>query len=119
MMKPKKSQNKNLQLIKKFLNISELKKTDWPREVKLAKTLLANSGDFFNKAFLGFKLNSLAWFLTDDGKKYISEEKLRLSLNFKPTETVILSDEKVGESLSLPKKPRNLKEFLNYGKSKN
>lgn len=117
-MKLRKEKNKNIELVKKFVNYSELKRADWPREIKLAKTLLENSGDFFVKAYLSFKLNSLAWFLTEDGKKYVFEEKLRLSLNFKPTETVILSNEKVGESLSLPKKPRNLKEFLNYGKSK-
>jgi len=117
-MKLKKAKNKNIELVKKFVNYSELKRADWPREIKLAKPLLENSGDFFVKAYLSFKLNSLAWFLTEDGRKYVFEEKLRLSLNFKPTETVILSDEKVGESLSLQKKPRNLKEFLNYGKSK-
>lgn len=93
-MKLKKTKNKNIELVKKFVNYSELKERIGPERLSSPKPSLRILGDFFVKAYLSFKLNSLAWFLTEDGKKYVFEEKLRLSLNFKPTETVILSDKK-------------------------
>ena len=84
-------------LVVKFLDHKKLSKPEWAREVKIAKSLLEGKEDFFTKTYLSFKLNSLAWFLTDDGKKFILEEQLRHTLNFKKEEPVKTANKKFGK----------------------
>lgn len=112
----KRKVNKYVQLINKFVDLKFFKRTDWPREVKIAKRLLESDEMFFSKISLDFKLNSLAWFSTENGKEFIMQQKLQHSLNLKVEQPVELEDKAFGENLNLKKKPVTIQEFLKYGK---
>ncbi len=114
----------NHEVITKFLE-PEKGKTDkyfWPRECKIAKKLLSKfTIEFFRFCPKpDFKVPSLAWFLTENGKKFINYQyfeyqKSKLNLIDK-REEIILQDEKVGEDIQITRKPKTLKEFLNLYK---
>lgn len=82
---------------------------NWPREMKVAKELFNIYPDleFWNNLRLNFKLNSLVWFKTFDGKKYLSNEKTMTKSN-----KVEILDEKIGKDEEVKKLP-TLKDFLN------
>jgi hypothetical protein len=94
----------------------------WPREMKIVKTLFTIFPDevFWNSLNLGFKLNSLCWLLSDDGRKLLNTEykKFKLSLpeqkNYKIKENNIAFETKT----EYDEKPLNLREFLNLWQKK-
>lgn len=119
--KPRKLSNQQI-LVGKFVDPSSFKnKGFWPREMKMATKLVAE----YNLEFLlwvippyGKKVPSLAYFIADYGKQYLSEQ----FFNFKKEKTdispkneqVLLFETKIGEDVALaPKKPKTLKDFLN------
>jgi hypothetical protein len=106
-------------LIKKFLkDYKTLKPVDWAREVKICKTLVEKHGfDFLKLHFNNFKLNSLAWFLTKDGNALLLLEKVKQKTLTFTQERAIIEEEKIGEDIQVYRKPKSLKEFINYGKN--
>lgn len=60
-------------LIEKFCKAESIK---WPNEMRNIGTLLKSEPiEFWSFLVLGFKLNSLAWFLSKDGKKEVEKNK--------------------------------------------
>lgn len=128
MEKPK-FRTENHEIISIFLEINKTDKYFWPREIKIAKKLLEKySIDFFRvcKKPLqeNIKLPSLAWFLSENGKQFLSKEyfefqKGKISLEeYKPE--IFISETKIGEDIKVIRKPKTLKEFLQlYGKKSN
>jgi len=58
-------------MVNKFLrNVENFTQGKWAKEIKLAKKLFNSCPDvrFWNQVELDFKLNSLAWFLSKEGK---------------------------------------------------
>jgi hypothetical protein len=106
-------------LVVKFVSTEKLSRADWAREMKIAKNLLEKRGeDLFIQIVLGFKLNSLAWFLTNDGKIFVEKYKSELKLNLQHSPSVQLLPTSVGESLAINKKPLTIKDFLKkYGQT--
>jgi hypothetical protein len=107
--------------IKKFL-----KNTDniiWPKEMKMVKSLykIFPNKEFWDGLRLNFKLNSLCWFLSDDGRKFLNKEykKFKLELpetkKFKIENNNIAFESKTGYDLD---KALNLREFLNLWQKK-
>tara|TARA_Y100000593_G_scaffold95031_1_gene198567 strand:+ start:17749 stop:18111 length:363 start_codon:yes stop_codon:yes gene_type:complete len=84
-------------------------------EMAVAKKLyeLNSSEDFWRKAYLPFKVNTLRWFLTPDGKAFIKLEVRRQKLDIKPKKSYTLSEDKVGKDKPITKKILKLKDFLN------
>ena len=54
----------------------------WPREMKIVKTLFTifPNDSFWSTIQMRFKLNSLCWFLSDDGRKFLNTEYKKYNL---------------------------------------
>ena len=117
----KRKPNKYQKIISKFCKAPEsiwAHPTLVKREMKIAKKLFAlKSQKFWEEANLPFKLNSLAWFLGRDGRKYMKEQELLLKTPVVEQEKHKLKKEKIGEDKEIIFKPNTLMEFLN-GKRK-
>ena len=95
----------------------------WPKEMKMVNTLfkIAPNDDFWRSLDLGFKLNSLCWFLSDDGRKFLNKEMKRF--NFEPAKPEIFIIEnnnivtsgKIGETVGAP---LTVREFLTLWQKK-
>ena len=101
-------------IVKKYIKNN----VNWPREIKIAKTLIkTNKGYSFWNSLKELKLPSLAWFLTDEGKVFLAIERKKneLCLDNKQ-EKIILNENKIGEDKKVCQKPKSLLEFITYGK---
>ena len=115
--------NKYQTLIKKFIRDPDF---IWSsvklikREIAIAKKLYSlGDENFWNKASLSFKLNSLAWLLTEKGKEFILIEKKKQKLSVVKNETHALRKQKLGEDKKIDHKPKNVLEFCrDYAKEK-
>lgn len=93
-------------LIKKFLKD---KPKSYAAEIKMANKVLAVHPEVCDIE-LGFKLNSLAWFLTVDGKKAVNAYLFSKQQDA-PKNEPKLSDTKFGEDVIIEKK-KTMKDFL-------
>jgi hypothetical protein len=87
-------------------------KIQYGKEQNFAKKLFEEWPiDFLNKVKPPFEMNSLAWFLSKDGKKYL---QLKLyEFNYKPKrEEIIKGEEKIGEDWNGNSKLKSLRKFL-------
>ncbi len=107
--------------IKKFLkNHSGI---IWPREMKIVKTLFKIFPDesFWDGLELSFKLNSLCWFLSDDGRKFLNQEYKKFNLNLPEVKKFEFENNNLAfnnkSSYDL-NKALNLREFLNLWQKK-
>ena len=95
----------------------------WPREMKMVKSLfkIFPNEQFWNSLELNFKLNSLCWFLSDDGRKFLNQEYKKFNLNlpeikkFEIENNNIAFEDKKDYDLV---KALNLREFLNLWQKK-
>lgn len=88
------------------------------QQVQIAKKLyLINSSiDFWEKLYLPFKLNSLAWFLTGMGKSFLIIEKQKANLSFNKEKNILLQEKTIGKNKSIATKPKTIFDFLNEKK---
>ena len=100
-------------IVKKFIK----DKINWPREIKIAQSLTKTyeKYNFWNN-LNDLKLPSLAWFLTEDGKRFLATEDKKKYLNIQKPEEAPLQENKIGEDKNICKKPKTLIEFIRYGK---
>jgi len=95
----------------------------WPKEMNMAKTLLQifPNEDFWNSLKLNFKLNSLCWLLSDDGRKLLNTEYKKFNLNLPEAKTFEVDNNNIAfenkSSYDLDK-ALNLREFLNLWQKK-
>jgi hypothetical protein len=95
----------------------------WPKEMKMVNTLfkIAPNDDFWMSLDLGFKLNSLCWFLSDDGRKLLNKEYKRFNFEPQKPETFnlennnIVTSSKIGETVGAP---LTVREFLTLWQKK-
>lgn len=107
--------HKNCQLVIGFF-LKSPAECNWPNEIKTAKELfkINNTLNFwFGITNLENKLNSLVFFKTPDGKKYIDLQNKKLDFTFKETPKFEILPEKVGESKIILKKEPIVK-LINY-----
>jgi hypothetical protein len=107
--------------VKKFLkdNINIV----WPKELKIVKTLfkIFPNDNFWETLNLNFKLNSLCWFLSDDGRKFLNKEYKKFNLNlgeikkFEIENNNIALEDKKSYDID---KVINLRHFLNLWEKK-
>jgi hypothetical protein len=100
-------------IIKKYIN----QKIDWPREIKIAQKLIKiYQGYSFWNGLKPINLTSLAFFLTDDGKKFIAMEKKKDNLELDKPIKFEIQEAKFGEDKKVCKRPKSLLEFINFKK---
>jgi hypothetical protein len=98
-------------IIKKYIN----QKIDWPREIKIAQKLIKTYKEYsFWNGLKPAKLPSLAFFLTEDGKKFIAIEKMKDDLELDKPIKFEVQEAKIGEDKKVCQKPKNLLEFINH-----
>ena len=92
-------------IIKKFIK----DKINWPREIKIAQKLIKiyKKYSFWNN-LNDLKLPSLAWFLTEEGKIFLSTEDKKKYLIIEKPKEIILNENKIGEDKNICKKPKTL-----------
>jgi hypothetical protein len=94
----------------------------WPREMKIVKSLLTIFPDeiFWNSLDLGFKLNSLCWLLSDDGRKLLNKEYKKFKLNLPIQKNYEIKENNIAfeYKMDYDEKPLNLREFLNLWQKK-
>jgi len=105
--------SKHTYLVKKFLKKDS--DVNWANEIRIANILFKynSSMDFWEFFELDFKLNSLAFFLTEKGKLLVKkgENNFKFS-NVQKTDTKI-EKKKVGEDKNInPQKPKTLFDFI-------
>jgi len=121
--KPRKLSNAQI-LIKKFIDSESFSNSGfWPREMKMASKMIRQ----YNLEFLMWvippynrKVPSLAYFMSDYGKQYLSEQFFNFkknTLTFPEKPAIITEENKIGEDKIISQKPKTLKDFLNYGKN--
>lgn len=79
--------NLNEYLIWKFIkNPNHFETKDWIKESGIAKKLLKiyPNNKFWAEILLDFQINSLAWFLTYDGKEFLRIENNKFNLDLSP-----------------------------------
>lgn len=129
--KPKtKVKSKNHQVIEHFLDVEKGKgdKFFWGREMKISGWLLKKYPlDFLIKCPQPLqdktqKIPSLAWLISENGKLFLRTEFFEYTKRntnlCKERKEIVLSETKIGEDIIIRSKPKSLKEFLNYGQSK-
>jgi len=111
--KRKKINNIYQYLVWKFLQNPE--KVSWPKEIKIAKSLIKDFGEqiFKDLDFSELKLESLAQFRTEKFKKYLAKQNKLSSLDFKKEHAIL--DKELEVSKPNKKKPKTLIDFLRYG----
>jgi hypothetical protein len=106
-------------VIEKFI-LEEYKvgRSFWAKESKFARQLIQKySFDFLEwvPVPFGYKIQSLIFFLTQDGKGYLASqyfEYLKLKIKNPTKEEIILHNEPLGDNINITKKPTNLQEFI-------
>lgn len=107
--------------IKKF--IKDTANIIWPKEMKMIKRLfeIFPNENFWDTLELGFQLNSLCWFLSDDGRKFLNREYKKFNLNLPETKKFEIENNNVAfnnkSSYDLDK-ALNLRDFLNLWQKK-
>jgi hypothetical protein len=107
--------------IKKFLK--EDAKIVWPKEMKMVKMLLDIFPDeiFWNSLDLKFKLNSLCWLLSDDGRSFLKKEYQKYKLELPDTKKYELEKNDIAFETKLSytsNNPLSLRDFLNLWQKK-
>ena len=109
------------EFIKRFLK--EDVKIIWPKEMKMANLLfnIFPKKEFWGSLELNFKLNSLCWLLSDDGRKFLNKEYKKFNLNLPETKKFEIDNNNIAfkpkKSYDI-EKPLNLRDFLNLWQKK-
>ena len=120
--KAAKSTNLNKKsFIKKF--IKDTSNIIWPKEVKMVNLLLKIFPDegFWNGLELSFKLNSICWFLSDDGRKFLNQEYKKFKLELPEAKKFEIENNNIAFEFKKTydlDKALNLREFLNLWQKK-
>jgi hypothetical protein len=96
----------------------------WSREMKMVNSLfkIFPNDEFWNSLELKFKLNSLCWFLSDDGRKFLNTEYKKFQFQPEKPEVFDLKKNniafqgKIGETVQAP---MTVREFLKLWQKKN
>lgn len=102
--------------IKKF--IKENTNIIWPKELKIVNTLfkIFPNEKFWEGLELNFKLNSLCWFLSDNGRKLLNQEYKKFNLNLPESKIFDIENNNIAfenkKEYALDK-ALSLREFLN------
>lgn len=95
---------------------SQHKNIAWAKEMKIMNELIkkCNNPEFWFHARTEFQIPSLAWFLTENGRKYLNDKYKKFNLDLKnQVEIYEISDKKYGEDEAhIPKKIKTIMDFI-------
>ena len=109
------------EFVKKFVKDSS--NIIWPKEMKMVKSLfkIFPNENFWSTLQLNFKLNSLCWFLSDDGRNFLNKEYKKFKLELPETKKFKIENNNIAfenkKTYDLDK-ALNLREFLNLWQKK-
>lgn len=96
-------------IIKKYVKMP----VAWPKEIKIAQKLIKKYKNYsFWNNLNQIKLPSLAWFLTEDGQKFINTQLKIQNLKEIEKESYKISDKKIGEDKNTCQKPKTILQFI-------
>jgi hypothetical protein len=95
-------------VINKFL---KEKPKNWAREIKIAQTVITKFPEILNLE-IPFKLNSLAWLLTDDGKRCVNKFLYQEKACIPNEKEYNIRTEKFGEDKVIESKAKTIRDFL-------
>jgi len=88
----------------------------WAKEMKIMNDLIkkCDNPDFWFHARTEFQIPSLAWFLTDNGRKYLNDKYKKFNLELKnEPEVYEILDQKQGEDeVEQPRKIKTIMDFI-------
>lgn len=86
-----------------FLKNPRNPSTDWANEIKTSKKLLKKYPDirFWSSIDLGFRLNSLLFFISEEGKRLLKIEWQKFKFVSPPKTVYNLEDEKLGDDANI------------------
>ena len=114
--------NKYQIFVERFLkDPKSLKVPGWRREVAIAKKLFDKFQDdnFFTSLKLDFKLNSLAWFLTKDGLKFLYKQQSLFRLALPEKKEYTLGSAVLGPKGKTSRKPKTIIDFIDNNEEEN
>jgi hypothetical protein len=96
----------------------------WPREMKIVNTIIDIFPDdmFWRSLELKFKLNSLCWFLSDDGRKFLNAEYKKFKFEPEQPKSFDLKDNNIEFEVKKDdnaEKVVSIREFLKLWQKKN
>ena len=96
----------------------------WPREMKIVNTIISIFPDdmFWRSLELKFKLNSLCWFLSDDGRKFLNAEYKKFKFEPQQAKSFDLKDNNIEFEVKKDdnaEKVVSIREFLKLWQKKN
>ncbi len=107
--------------IKKFVKNSQ--NLSWPKEMKMTKILfnIYPNEDFWNSLTLNFKLNSICWFLSDEGRSFLNKEYKKFNVELPEVKKFEIENNNIAfedkKSYDI-EKVINLRHFLNLWEKK-
>tara|TARA_B100000427_G_scaffold329426_1_gene345596 strand:- start:2272 stop:2658 length:387 start_codon:yes stop_codon:yes gene_type:complete len=121
--KRKRRQTLNQFIINKFLNNANIiwkNKGVVAKEMKFTKQLIEKYPlrPFWEALPLKFAMDSLSFFIGEQGEAYLKIEYAKFCLDLKPPRKYDLADVKQQEDKRIPKKIRTVKDFIKYGSKK-
>ena len=92
----------------------DVSKINWGKEVKIAKKLLKMYPNFEHWVgmSMGEKPTSLSFFLTSEGKNFLSLIEKKQQLDLPEKKEYSIEDNKLGEDTQTPKRLKTLRDFL-------
>ena len=88
----------------------------WAKEMKIMNDLVKKCQDptFWFHARTDFAIPSLAWFLTENGRKYLNDKyhKFKLELKNQPQIFEILEEKQGEDQVHIPKKIKTIMDFI-------
>jgi hypothetical protein len=97
---------------------NHLTSAGWARETKIAKKIfnLYPNVYLWHQIDLGFLLNSLAYFLTPEGKYTLITQRKGIAFRLKKIKSYKLSRRKIGKDKKIVRTKKTLMDFLNEQK---
>lgn len=99
------------EFVRRMVNEDQI---SWAKEMQLSKTLFQKYSEhieFLDKLKRPFELNSIAWFLSPNGEKFLNDKLVEFYYKPKETEKVVDYGRKFGEDIIISRKP-TLRQFI-------
>ena len=116
--------NKYQLMVWQLLKIpTDLSRSEWQREVKIGKELfeMYPDEDFWSQIYIGFYLNSLAFFKRKEGGEILKESRTRYlgysKIQPEPQEKIKLEKDKIGNDTVIQNEGKNFKDIFDFLKN--
>lgn len=90
------------------------KEVSWAREIKMAQKIIKEYPDptFWKSVDKNIKYNSLNFFLSEDGIKFLKSQKNLFDFQLEEPDNIVLEEHKVAEDVKIPVFKTTIMDFL-------